>query len=79
MMDLNRSKVCCTCGSFQHVLHETGTGAYCCRCYVVAGNPPADWHPVCMLIYNARKGIPVEENPYTKNELRRIQTSSNQA
>lgn len=28
--------------------HRVGAIVTCCRCYVRAGNPPADWHPACM-------------------------------
>ena len=32
--------------------HRFGDGRHlCCECYVKEGNPPADWHPVCMETY----------------------------
>ncbi len=39
-------------------LHSVGDKRICCRCYVVDGNPPADWHPVCMDEY--RKKFPLD-------------------
>ena len=27
----------------------------CCYHYVMAGNCPADWHPICMATYNQMK------------------------
>ena len=46
---------CVKCG--KPASHDFGGGmgkySMCCVCYVKAGNPPADWHPECMLTYKA--------------------------
>lgn len=34
------------------VTHTIGDKGYCCKCYVVNGNPPADWHTLCIETYN---------------------------
>jgi hypothetical protein len=33
-------------------MHWVGDTEMCCECYVKAGNPPADWHLVCMATYD---------------------------
>jgi len=38
---------CDKCGKRQY-MHSVGPEALCCRCFVLAGHPPADWHSVCM-------------------------------
>lgn len=50
----------CKCG--KPAAHETKrwwdnpkTTYQCCECYVREGNPPADWHPLCMSVYAAVK------------------------
>jgi hypothetical protein len=44
---------CDNCGEHQAMHH--GEKDLCCKCYVEAGNPPADWHRVCMETYNILK------------------------
>lgn len=44
--------VCSNCNE-RKPSHESGNNVdgvtrLCCICYVVAGNPPADWHTYCM-------------------------------
>lgn len=29
----------------------------CCKCYVLSGSAPADWHPLCMETYKTLKPI----------------------
>lgn len=43
-----KSKRCRHCG--KHAAHRIGDEYECCECYVGAGNPPSDWHPMCMEI-----------------------------
>ncbi len=40
----------CECGAISsHIVFEKGeTKRLCCKCYVQAGNIPADWHIECM-------------------------------
>lgn len=40
----------CECGKISsHTVFEKGKRKrLCCKCYVQAGNPPADWHRGCM-------------------------------
>ena len=35
-----------------HEAMHLGEAPMCCRCYVGAGNPPADWHVECMKAYD---------------------------
>jgi len=39
----------------------------CCECYVLAGNPPADWHQGCMKTYNETKLIRQKKINVIKN------------
>ena len=41
---------CGSCGNLaMHTLYKKGKRkCLCCRCYVQAGNIPADWHPKCI-------------------------------
>lgn len=48
---------CVGCGSSQ-IGHSIGRSAWCCRCYVLTGNAPADWHPRCMATYLEMKAKP---------------------
>ena len=32
-------------------MHRAGEKRLCCKCYIEAGYPPADWHPKCMAAY----------------------------
>lgn len=40
----------CKCGNqAMHTVFEQGEAKrLCCKCYIKAGNTPADWHPDCM-------------------------------
>jgi len=40
----------CACGVISsHTIYEKDIKKrLCCKCYVQAGNPPADWHDGCM-------------------------------
>jgi hypothetical protein len=29
-------------------MHFGSDGQLCCRCHIAAGNPPANWHRVCV-------------------------------
>ena len=40
--------------------HQSMHGELCCECYVKAGNPPADWHTICMATHNYLNDIPFE-------------------
>lgn len=42
----------CACGS--PAMHYSDGSWVCCRCYVTAGEAPADWHPQCMETYHER-------------------------
>jgi hypothetical protein len=46
------TKICKICQGTKNVLHSECRGEetnyYCCKCYVEAGNAPADWHRDCM-------------------------------
>lgn len=44
----------CSCGKpSSHTIYDDGFKKFqCCECYIKAGNPPADWHPLCMKTYN---------------------------
>lgn len=42
---------CDTCGQHQ-IMHGIGTAGECCGCHVKGGNPPAEWHVVCMETYH---------------------------
>jgi len=47
--------ICCQCCR-RPASHSTSIHGHtlrrCCECYVKDGNPPADWHPLCMITYN---------------------------
>lgn len=45
----------CVCGKPSN--HLIGTISMCCRCYVLAGNPPADWHSECMQIAESKRRV----------------------
>ena len=47
-------KICDRCGKnyANHILFGDSKIYLCCRCYVLDGNPPADWHNECMETYN---------------------------
>lgn len=53
MTKLGDVPLCTKCGN--HPASHFGSRCLCCRCYVGEGNPPADWHPVCMQAYAERK------------------------
>jgi len=42
-----------TCGKCHkhQAMHHQGSKHLCCECWVREGNPPADWHSVCMKVY----------------------------
>lgn len=43
----------CSCGKpASHTIYGGVKKFQCCECYVKAGNPPADWHSLCMATYN---------------------------
>lgn len=48
---------CKLCGnSANHTTFKDGKAVrLCCKCYVQAGNPPADWHLGCMREYGKEK------------------------
>lgn len=47
---------CDVCGEHQSMHHSSKPPhEQCCGCYVKAGNPPADWHTVCMRTYAEMK------------------------
>lgn len=42
----------CGVGPSAHTVSKDGvTRRECCRCHVLGGAPPADWHPLCMETY----------------------------
>jgi hypothetical protein len=48
-------KACDRCHQHQAMhqrYHAGGIEHLCCGCYVRAGNPPADWHRVCVQTWN---------------------------
>jgi hypothetical protein len=58
--------LCQKCNEFE-AMHTTTVGAtghrlLCCRCYVVSGQSPADWHPACMDWYALFKRGLLDEN-----------------
>jgi hypothetical protein len=51
-MTMPAMKKCSECGKeITRGSHQFGEGVQCCRCYVLLGNPPADWHSGCMSAY----------------------------
>lgn len=53
------NKSCTTCGvkNVKHSIAHTQSGIteyLCCRCYVLAGNSPSDWHRDCMSVYKEK-------------------------
>lgn len=55
-----REDSCDNCHKHQ-AMHGISKGnCLCCECYVKAGNPPADWHVICIATYNMLNGIPFE-------------------
>lgn len=42
---------CDKCRDHQ-AMHSDGDRRLCCECYVKEGNPPADWHSMCMAVYH---------------------------
>lgn len=51
-------KMCDTCGKKipQHSTYFNGsTTNQCCQCYVLDGNSPSDWHPLCMSTHRNMK------------------------
>lgn len=45
-----QSKIPCV-GCGKKTSHTVGGKRMCCKCYVEAGNAPADWHSECMRTY----------------------------
>lgn len=51
-------RVCDKCYEHEAMHHETVGSTnrkLCCECYVKEGNPPADWHTVCMRVYKEER------------------------
>ena len=48
--DLEPPRPRCACGKQANHYFGDDTGM-CCRCYVLDGHPPADWHIECMTTY----------------------------
>lgn len=54
----------CDCG--EKANHWSGGNIFqCCKCYVMGGNAPADWHPECMSTYQTLNATPErdQKNP----------------
>lgn len=49
-----RSDACERCGQHQ-AMHFGTNKRLCCWCYIGEGNPPAEWHTVCMSEHQRRK------------------------
>ena len=54
-MKIPEKYLCQICKNAQ-ATHSVNGIDHCCSCYMQLPNStPADWHPVCMKIYNERK------------------------
>jgi len=49
---MSKEAECCICGQ-KEVMHIDDEEGYCCLCWVLMGNPPADWHIRCMNAYDS--------------------------
>lgn len=74
----------CSCGKqANHTSWQMGVTSYfCCKCWVTAGHPPADWHSDCIKAFQqglhlTGGSLPVLEEFSTPQPLSNLKADSN--